>query len=148
MINQLLKQKEKDPNYVRSIVLLILDATNDMYFSKHYNKSVIKQFRKRLYDNYHFVLKHFWENVKKWDDDVLINDILNYCLKLVLTNNDVLYDIYLKKYDDYDYDYDNDNYFFNKDIDLLKLKKQFFRHIYLIAYYFFKVLPNKKNKDN
>lgn len=141
MINQLKAKKQNDPNYVRSIVLLLLDSTNDMYYQKMYNKTKIKQFRKRLYDNYDYVLKYFWDHIKKWDNDVLINDILNYCLKLVLTNNDKLYDLYLKKYDDYDYDYDH---FFNIDKDLIKLKKQFFRNIYLIAYYFFKV---KKNKD-
>lgn len=148
MINQLLKQKEKDPNYVRSIVLLILDATNNFYFHYQYNKKMITSFRKRLYDNYYFVLDHFY-NLKKKDyiNDVIVNDIFDYSIS-ILSNYESFYNTYLKNFDDYyikdDYD-DAYDYFLKNDANIIELKKYLYRCVYLIAYYFKNV--KKKNKD-
>lgn len=147
MINQLLTQKEKDPNYVRSIVLLMLDATNNFKFNYQYTKREITSFRKRLYDNYYFVLDHFY-NLKRRDyiNDVIVNDIFDYIINY-LSNFESFYKTYLKNFDAYydKDDYDNAyDYFLKNDKNILELKKYLYRCIYLIAYYFKNV---KKNKD-
>lgn len=150
MINKLLKQKEKDPNYIRSIVLLILDATNNFYFHYQYNKNKITQFRKRLYSNYYYILDHFYNLKKKnYINDIIVNDIFDYSIKY-LSNFESFYKTYLKSFDDYyvngdDENYDNAyDYFLKNDANIIELKKYMYRCIYLIAYYFKNV---KKKQD-
>ena len=144
MINQLLIKKGKDLNYVRDVVLLILDATNNFNFHYQYNKKQITSFRKRLYDNYYFVLDHFY-NLKRKDyiNDVIVSDIFDYSIS-ILSNYENFYKVYLKSFDDY-YNISDDNYddaydyFLKNDKNILELKKYLYRCIYLIAYYFQKV---------
>lgn len=147
MLNKLLS-KRKDPNYVRSIVLLLLDSTNDFGFTNKYNKKQIMFFRKRLYANYGYILDHFYNLKKKnYINDLLVNDIFNYTINY-LTNYAVFYDNYIKTYDNYFKDDNNAyDYFLNNDPNIIRLKKQLYRSIYQIAY-FYKNIRSKKEKVN
>ena len=143
-------QKLKNDGDIRSLVLLILDSTNNFNFDKQYNRSSIKSFRKRLIDNYSFVLEYFLNLKKDYLRDDFINDVFNYIIN-VLSNYESFYNKYLKSFDNYyngdDANYDNAyDYYLNNDKKIIELKKYLYRCIYLIAYNYLKVLPNKQKR--